>query len=227
MQRGSIRRTRIPLSTSRNTARLSISHMGRWTKSFTTSSWLNYRDFVRHTHAIIKSNVLFVSEGSTIYRTHIEKQLNTAVHVITLFLLTWAFLIACRPSFVNFRKLFTFLSPPEPLGQFQPKLAQSIIGWRIFNFVQMKVHALFQGKKIAKKREYIDEVLKIFSRTTMPISTKRHKASCGEGVLHLFKWRPTSFFKVRWLRNSEDTSPFYLCQAKSFPEYWFKEFKMA
>ena len=29
-------------------------------------------------------------------------------------------------------------SYPEPLGQFQPNLAQSILGWRGFKFVQMK-----------------------------------------------------------------------------------------
>ena len=28
------------------------------------------------------------------------------------------------------RKLFTFSSSPKPLGQFQPNLAQSILGWR-------------------------------------------------------------------------------------------------
>ena len=59
--------------------------------------------------------------------------------------LKWAFLIKiCH-------KLFTFSSSsPEPLGQFQPKLAQSILGWRGFKFVQMKDPALFQGEIIVK-----------------------------------------------------------------------------
>ena len=49
------------------------------------------------------------------------------------------------------RKLFTFSSSsPEPLGQFQPNLAQSILGWRGFKFVQMKGPALFQGEIITK-----------------------------------------------------------------------------
>ena len=44
------------------------------------------------------------------------------------------------------RKLFTFsFSSPEPLGQSQPNLAQNILGWRGFQYVQMKGHILFQG----------------------------------------------------------------------------------
>ena len=53
--------------------------------------------------------------------------------------LKWAFLITCRSSSVclsvrpSVCKLFTFSSSsPEPLGQFQPNLAQSILGWRGF-----------------------------------------------------------------------------------------------
>ena len=49
------------------------------------------------------------------------------------------------------RKLFTFSSSvQEPLGQFQPNLAQSILGWRGFKFVKMKGHTLSQGEIIAK-----------------------------------------------------------------------------
>ena len=48
-------------------------------------------------------------------------------------------------------KLFTFSSSsPEPLGQFQPNLAQSILGWKGFKFVQMKGPALFPGEIITK-----------------------------------------------------------------------------
>ena len=48
-------------------------------------------------------------------------------------------------------KLFTFsTSSPEPLDQFQPNLAQIILGLRGFKFVQMKGNALFQGEIIAK-----------------------------------------------------------------------------
>ena len=45
--------------------------------------------------------------------------------------LKWAFLTACGLSSVclSVRKLYTFsTSSPEPLGQFQPKFAQSILG---------------------------------------------------------------------------------------------------
>ena len=48
-------------------------------------------------------------------------------------------------------KLFTFSSSsPELLGQFQPNLAQSILGWWGFKFVQMKGPALFRGEIIMK-----------------------------------------------------------------------------
>ena len=77
--------------------------------------------------------------------------------------LKWAFLITCRPSSVcpsvrpsvclsvrpSVCKLFTFSSSsPELLGQFQPNLAQSILGWRGFKFVQMKGHTLPKGEII-------------------------------------------------------------------------------
>ena len=57
----------------------------------------------------------------------------------------------CRCRRRRCRKLFTFSSSsPEPLGQFQPNLAQSILGWMGFKFVQMKGSALFQGEIITK-----------------------------------------------------------------------------
>ena len=46
-------------------------------------------------------------------------------------------------------KLFTFSSSsPELLGQFQTNLAQSILWWREFKFIQMKGPALFKEKII-------------------------------------------------------------------------------
>ena len=39
---------------------------------------------------------------------------------------------------------------PEPLGQFQLNLAQNILGWRKFKFVQMKGPTLFQKEIITK-----------------------------------------------------------------------------
>ena len=59
------------------------------------------------------------------------------------------------------RKLFTFSSStPDSLGKFQPNLAQSILGCRGFNFIQIKVHALSQGEIITKLPKYIDKFKK-------------------------------------------------------------------
>ena len=55
-----------------------------------------------------------------------------------------------RPRCCRRRKLFTFSSSPEPLGQCQPNLARGILGHRGFKFVQMKGHALFEGEIITK-----------------------------------------------------------------------------
>ena len=68
--------------------------------------------------------------------------------------LKWAFLITCRPASVYPSVCLSVRCPssssPEPLGQFQPNLAQRILGWRGFKFVQMKGPALFQGEIITK-----------------------------------------------------------------------------
>ena len=50
--------------------------------------------------------------------------------------------IHCR----NLKKNFS----PEPMSQFRPNLAQSILGWREFKFVQIKGPALFQEEIITK-----------------------------------------------------------------------------
>ena len=47
---------------------------------------------------------------------------------------------------------------PEPLNQFQPSYAQSILGWREFKFGQMMGPEPFQGEIITKKRKYIVEI---------------------------------------------------------------------
>ena len=52
------------------------------------------------------------------------------------------------------------MSSPEPLGQLQQNLAQSILGCRKFKFVQMKGLAFSQGEIITKQRKYIDEIKK-------------------------------------------------------------------
>ena len=73
------------------------------------------------------------------------------------------------------RNILTFSSSsPEPLDQFQPNLTQSILGWWGFKIVQMK-----EGPPGLFSRGDNYEIviipwqnLKIFSRTTEPISIK-------------------------------------------------------
>ena len=71
--------------------------------------------------------------------------------------LKWAFLITCRPSSVclsvclsvcpSVCKPFTFSSSsPEPLGQFQPNLAQNILGWRGFKFFKWRAPLFSKGR---------------------------------------------------------------------------------
>ena len=47
--------------------------------------------------------------------------------------------------------MFLKSSYSEQLGQFQPNLAHSILGWMGFKFVQVKGPALFQGEIIATR----------------------------------------------------------------------------
>ena len=57
----------------------------------------------------------------------------------------------CRWCRWRCRKHFTFSSfSQEPLVQFQSNLAQSLLGWREFKYVQMKTPASFQGEIITK-----------------------------------------------------------------------------
>ena len=55
-------------------------------------------------------------------------------------------------------------SSQEPLGQFQPNLAQSILGCRGLKFIQMKGPALFQEEIIMKLWKYINE----FKKSSFP-----------------------------------------------------------
>ena len=59
----------------------------------------------------------------------------------------------CHPLFFSppvLKDQMSLSSTPEPFDKLQPNLAQSILGWRGFNFVQIKGHALFQGEIIMK-----------------------------------------------------------------------------
>ena len=89
---------------------------------------------------------------------------------------------------IQWRNLKTW-SSPEPLGQFQPKLAQSILGWRGFKFLQMKGPALFQGKIITKLWKYIDEI-KRFS----PEPLSHFQPNLAQNILG---WRGFKFVQMK------------------------------
>ena len=70
--------------------------------------------------------------------SQITKRLKTSPYIHILGYLSWelkwTFLIACRsssifPSVYPSVNFYTFSSSPEPLGQFQPALSLSILGW--------------------------------------------------------------------------------------------------
>ena len=108
-----------------------------------------------------------------------------------------------RKYIVKIKKSFS----PEPLGQFQPNLAQSILELRQFKFVQMKGPVLFQGGdnyEIAKIHRWN---LKIFflQNHLANFNQTWHKASLGEGDASLFKRRTPPISKGRLLSNSENT----------------------
>ena len=86
-------------------------------------------------------------------------QINTQLSSWLLFFLSsselfWSPVVrpsVCLSVCLSVCKLFTFSSSPqEPLGQFQPNLVQSILGWWGFKVVQMKGPTLFQGEIITK-----------------------------------------------------------------------------
>ena len=69
------------------------------------------------------------------------------------------------------RKLFTFSSSsPEPLGQFQPNLAQSILGWREIVFVQTKSQIIV--------KIYWQTLKIVFSRTKPSTKHPYHAQMC-------------------------------------------------
>ena len=114
--------------------------------------------------------------------------------------LKWAFLIACClspncPS-VNFYKLFTFSSfSHEPLGQFHPNLAQSILWWWGLNFFSNEEPYLFQKGDYNKLIEIHWQNLNIVvSRTIGPYTTKLGTKRM-KWIQVFFKWRPCLFFR--------------------------------
>ena len=88
------------------------------------------------------------------------------------------------------RKFFTFSSSSrEPLGKFQPNLAQSIHGLREFKFVQMKGPALFQGEIITKYLRYILRKLKnLLLKHWVNFNQTWHKAFLGDEDSSFFQF---------------------------------------
>ena len=62
----------------------------------------------------------------------------------------------------------------------QPNLAQCILWWRGFKFVQMKGPVYFQGEIITKERKYID---KIFKKSSSPEPLALFQTNLTQSIL--------------------------------------------
>ena len=82
-------------------------------------------------------------------------------------------------------KINTFIT----FGAIQSNLAQSILGYNGFEFVQMKGPALFQGEIIMKLRKYFDEIWKTSSPELSPFQP--NLAQCVLG------WRGLKFVQMK------------------------------
>ena len=87
--------------------------------------------------------------------------------------LDWKLIVCCPPISPPVCKLSTFSSSfPEPLGWFQPNLAQGIIGKRGFKYIKIK-YTHFQWKQNYKIAKIHCRSWRIFSSWKgRPISTK-------------------------------------------------------
>ena len=96
----------------------------------------------------------------------------------------------CRCCCFNF---FTFSSSyPEQLSKFQPNLAQSILGWREFNFVQMKGPALFsRGDNYEISKKHWDF---FFLKPSSPEPLSQFQLNMARCILG---WRGFKFLQVK------------------------------
>ena len=128
-------------------------------------------------------------------------------------------------------------SSPEPLGQYQPNLAQSILGRRGFKFVQMKGHTLLKGEIIGK----FLKSLPFYS--VLEFCIRRYRIFHGYWVCHKsmlqISWISSSFFIMRHCCSGEQCGPwsslifiqtsehwqliFYLQVAKNCENLWNKD----
>ena len=113
---------------------------------------------------------------------------------------------------VNFSH-FHFLPKNHCMGRLQLNLAQSILGWREFKFLQMNGHDLFQWEINSENSltKFIISKLLLKNLTTGPISTKlgkKHPWVKGNHFLSIEGTRPFprgdnyDIAKIHW-RNSK------------------------
>ena len=82
--------------------------------------------------------------------------------------------VVCLSVRLSVCKLFTSSSSPEPLGQFQPNLAQSIPWWREFKFSKDNYHTV---------KNALTNFKIFFSWTSGQYTQTWHKAYWGDGDL--------------------------------------------
>ena len=72
-------------------------------------------------------------------------------------------------------------SSSEPLGQFQPNLAQIICGWKELKFVQMKGPVLFQGEIITNSEHTLTNLKNLLQNLWVNLNKIWHKSSLAKG----------------------------------------------
>ena len=87
-------------------------------------------------------------------------------------------------------------SSPEPPGNFQPDLAQYSLRLTGLSFFQMKDLALFLKGDNSNKLKIYWQLLKIYPRTSIPISTKHdNKVFLGKRELKFVQLKGHAFFQ--------------------------------
>ena len=130
-----------------------------------------------------------------------------------IFVFSWSSTLVrfldCLSSFVCpicLCKLFTFSSSSlEPLHQFQPNLAQSILGWIRFNFLKIKGHLnSFSRGDNNKSQNFVDKIKKkILQNPWANINQTWHKAWLGEGE-SLVQIKGHLLFQGEKIKNGEN-----------------------
>ena len=76
------------------------------------------------------------------------------------------------------RKLFTFSSSPEPLGQFQKTWHKASLGTGESSLFKRRAPPFFQWEIITKQRKFIDEIKKKYSSLEPLEQFKQKLAQC-------------------------------------------------